>query len=118
MAEDIKVNIGSAFPLKEEKTFIVLGRNLVTGLPETIEMSSVEIREDIFGVEDIANGWNLYDQACILALAGDADGTVATLHRALATGWAHRRIFEDDDFDLLKGDPEFDEILEEVRSRL
>lgn len=45
MAEDIKINIGSAFPLKEEKTFIVRGRNLVTGLPETLELSSVEIRE-------------------------------------------------------------------------
>ena len=45
MAEEVKVNIGSAFPLKEEKTFIVRGRNLVTGLPETIELSSVEIRE-------------------------------------------------------------------------
>lgn len=45
MAEDIKVNIGSAFPLKEEKTYIVRGRNLVSGLPETIEISSVEVRE-------------------------------------------------------------------------
>jgi len=79
---------------------------------------ALEIREDIFGVEHIANGWNLYDQACILALAGDAEGTVATLHRALATGWAHRRIFEDDDFDSLKGDPEFEAILNEVRARL
>ncbi len=79
---------------------------------------ALEIREEIFGVEDIANGWNLYDQACILALSGDAEGTVATLHRALATGWAHRRIFEDDDFDSLKGDPEFEVVLEEVRSRL
>jgi len=45
MAEEVKVNIGSAFPLKEEKTYVVRGRNLVTGLPETIELSSVEIRE-------------------------------------------------------------------------
>ncbi len=34
------------------------------------------------------------------------------------TGWANHRIFEDDDFDSLKGDPEFEAILEEVRSRL
>jgi len=79
---------------------------------------ALEIREDIFGAEHIANGWNLYDQACIHALAGDAEGTIATLHRMLATGWAHRRIFEDDDFDSLKGDPEFEAILEEVRARL
>jgi non-specific serine/threonine protein kinase/serine/threonine-protein kinase len=79
---------------------------------------ALEIRERIFGEEHIANGWNLYDQACILALAGDVEETVATLQRALATGWAHRRIFEDDDFDSLKGDPEFEAILEEVRARL
>jgi non-specific serine/threonine protein kinase/serine/threonine-protein kinase len=79
---------------------------------------ALEIREDLFGVGDIATGWNLYDQACILALAGDAEGSVATLHRALTAGWAHRRIFEDDDFDSLRGDPEFEAILEEVRANL
>jgi non-specific serine/threonine protein kinase/serine/threonine-protein kinase len=79
---------------------------------------ALDIREDIFGAGDIANGWNLYDQACILALAGDVEGTVATLHRALATGWAHRRIFEDDDFESLVGNPEFEAILEEVRASL
>ena len=45
MAEQVKIKIGSAFPLKEEKTMTVRGRNLVTGLPETLELSSVEIRE-------------------------------------------------------------------------
>jgi rod shape-determining protein MreB len=45
MAERVKINIGSAFPLKEEKTTVVRGRNLVSGLPEAVEVSSVEIRE-------------------------------------------------------------------------
>ena len=45
VAEQVKWNIGSAFPLPTEKTMEVRGRNLVTGLPETIEVSSVEIRE-------------------------------------------------------------------------
>ncbi len=44
-AEKVKMNIGSAFPLEKEKTMEVRGRNLVTGLPETVEVSSVEIRE-------------------------------------------------------------------------
>lgn len=44
MAEEVKIKIGSAFPLPEEKTFMVRGRNLVSGLPETLELSSVEIR--------------------------------------------------------------------------
>ena len=47
MAERVKISIGSAFPLKEEKTTIVRGRNLVSGLPEAVEISSVEMREGL-----------------------------------------------------------------------
>jgi len=47
MAEQVKLTLGSAYPLKEEKTMTVRGRNLVSGLPESIEISSVEIREAI-----------------------------------------------------------------------
>lgn len=49
MAEQVKMQIGSAYPLPEEKTMSVRGRNLVTGLPEALEISSVEIREGISG---------------------------------------------------------------------
>ena len=45
IAEQVKWNIGSAFPLPVEKMVEVRGRNLVTGLPESIEISSVEVRE-------------------------------------------------------------------------
>ncbi len=45
MAEQVKFQIGSAFPLPTEKTMAIRGRNLVTGLPESLEISSVEIRE-------------------------------------------------------------------------
>ena len=45
MAEQAKVEIGSAFPLETEKTMSIRGRNLVTGLPEQLEISSIEIRE-------------------------------------------------------------------------
>jgi rod shape-determining protein MreB len=45
MAEEIKTTIGSAFPLAEEKTHLLRGRNLITGLPTELEVSSVEIRE-------------------------------------------------------------------------
>lgn len=47
MAERIKIEIGSAYPLPKEKTMTVRGRNLVSGLPEAIEISSIEIREAI-----------------------------------------------------------------------
>jgi rod shape-determining protein MreB len=45
MAEDIKVSIGSAYPLKEEMCMEVRGRDLVAGLPKTLTVSSEEIRE-------------------------------------------------------------------------
>ncbi|WP_322805854.1 rod shape-determining protein [Thermanaerothrix sp.] len=49
MAEQVKINIGSAYPLPTEKTMVVRGRNLINGLPESVEVSSVEIREAIAG---------------------------------------------------------------------
>jgi rod shape-determining protein MreB len=45
MAERAKIAIGSAYPLSEEMTMTLRGRNLVTGLPEAVEISSIEIRE-------------------------------------------------------------------------
>ncbi len=44
-AEDIKISIGSAFPMKEEQTIDVRGRDLVSGLPRTVRMTSSEARE-------------------------------------------------------------------------
>jgi rod shape-determining protein MreB len=45
IAEQAKIAIGSTYHLPEEKTMLMRGRNLVTGLPEAVEVSSVEIRE-------------------------------------------------------------------------
>ncbi len=49
MAERAKLALGSAFPIKDERTMTLRGRNLVSGLPEAIEVSSIEIREAISG---------------------------------------------------------------------
>ena len=49
MGEQAKIEIGSAYHLPEEKTILLRGRNLVTGLPDAVEISSVEIREAIAG---------------------------------------------------------------------
>ncbi|MFC1629789.1 rod shape-determining protein [Patescibacteria group bacterium] len=43
-AEEIKIGIGSASPLKEKRELPMRGRNLVTGLPEEISVSDEEIR--------------------------------------------------------------------------
>ena len=44
-AENIKIQIGSAYPLEEEVTMDVKGRNLLNGLPQNITIASDEIRE-------------------------------------------------------------------------
>jgi rod shape-determining protein MreB len=46
-AEDIKTQLASAWPLKEELYAEVRGRDLVTGLPKTIVVSTSELREAI-----------------------------------------------------------------------
>jgi rod shape-determining protein MreB and related proteins len=46
-AEEIKIRVGSAFPLDEELTIEVRGRDLLAGLPKTVTVSSVEVREAI-----------------------------------------------------------------------
>ena len=46
-AEEIKIQIGSAYPLVEEQYAEIRGRDLVTGLPKTIVVSTVEIRDAI-----------------------------------------------------------------------
>ncbi len=46
-AEQVKINIGSAYPLSTELEMSVKGRDLVTGLPRSIELTSEEIRDAI-----------------------------------------------------------------------
>lgn len=44
-AEEIKISIGSAYPMKDEQTIDARGRDLVSGLPRTVRMTSSEARE-------------------------------------------------------------------------
>ena len=44
-AEDIKIKIGTTYPLVEEEKMEVRGRNLVTGLPKTVTVTSSETEE-------------------------------------------------------------------------
>jgi rod shape-determining protein MreB len=49
MAERAKIVAGSAYPLDEEIKVVLRGRDLLTGLPKAVEVSSVELREGIAG---------------------------------------------------------------------
>ncbi len=44
-AEEIKMKIGSAYPMEEEMSMEVKGRDLVSGLPKTVTITSEEVRE-------------------------------------------------------------------------
>lgn len=46
-AEEIKIKIGTALPLEEEEKMVIKGRDLIMGLPKTVEITSEEIREAI-----------------------------------------------------------------------
>ncbi|SHH19662.1 rod shape-determining protein [Tepidibacter thalassicus] len=59
-AEQIKINIGAAFPRKPEVTMDVRGRNLISGLPVTIKVSSSEmleaLEESVTQIADAVHG--------------------------------------------------------------
>ncbi len=48
-AENAKIAAGSAYPLDEERRVTLRGRDLLTGLPKLVEVSSVELRDAISG---------------------------------------------------------------------
>ena len=45
MSEYVKIEIGSAYPLAEEKTLEIKGRDIVAGLPKTLTITSEEVRD-------------------------------------------------------------------------
>ncbi|MCL2337929.1 MAG: rod shape-determining protein [Firmicutes bacterium] len=47
-AEEIKIEIGTAYPLEEVETYEIRGRDLISGLPKTIEITSEEIHKALF----------------------------------------------------------------------
>ena len=49
MAEEVKIQAGSAFPLEEEESIELRGRDLATGLPKSVDVSTVELRDALSG---------------------------------------------------------------------
>ncbi|MDF1543540.1 MAG: rod shape-determining protein [bacterium] len=52
-AEEIKIQIGSAFPLDKELSLDIRGRDLVAGVPKNLKLSSVQVREALSETIDI-----------------------------------------------------------------
>ena len=44
-AEDVKITLGAALPLKEERRVLVRGRDMITNLPQTAELTSTQVYE-------------------------------------------------------------------------
>jgi len=59
-AEELKINIGCAYPRDEEKEMSVRGRNLITGLPKTMNITSSEmleaLREPVNNIAEAVHG--------------------------------------------------------------
>ncbi|MBN1521661.1 MAG: rod shape-determining protein [Candidatus Aureabacteria bacterium] len=72
MSEDIKIKIGSAYPLEEEMTMEVRGRDIVAGLPKTLTVNSEEIREAIAEpISSIVEAVRLTLERCPAELSAD-----------------------------------------------
>lgn len=90
-AEKIKMEIGQASPLHDELVMEVRGRNLVTGLPQTITLSSMEIQGTIKeSLADILGAIRVTLENCPAELSGDIveHGVVLTGGGALLNGIA------------------------------
>jgi len=72
MAERIKVEIGSAYPLEEKKTMMVKGRDLISGIPRTLVLDDAEIREALYEpISTIVNAIKVALENTPPELAGD-----------------------------------------------
>lgn len=92
-AEDIKVAAGSAFPLSEETSARVRGRDLVSGLPKTVTITSQEVRRAIEApVLQIVDVVRATLDVCPPELAGDIldNGVTLTGGGALLRGLDER----------------------------
>ena len=51
-AEEIKIQLGTAYPLSESQTMEIKGRDLVSGIPKTLFINDEEIRESLKDITD------------------------------------------------------------------
>jgi len=88
-SEEIKITMGSAYPVEEETTMEVKGRDLVAGLPKTITITSEEVREALQEpVSSIVDAIRITLERCPPELAADLvdRGMVLAGGGALLTG--------------------------------
>jgi len=79
--------------------------------------TSLEIRQEALPENHPGLITACYNLACIHAIEGHKDRALEALRMALDAGFSDDLIFDDPDFDALRGDPDFEEIAREVRRR-
>jgi rod shape-determining protein MreB len=93
MAERVKMEVGSAYPLEQEKTMMVKGRDMISGIPRTVVVNDSEIREALEDpIHSIVNALRTALEQTPPELAGDIidKGVVLTGGGSLLPGLATR----------------------------
>src|SRR5438067_13762123 len=92
-AEEIKIKIGSAYPTDKETSVEVKGRDLVAGLPKTLQITSQEVREALLEpIATIVDSVRITLERCMPVLSADSNerGLVLDGCRALLRGLGNR----------------------------
>ncbi len=93
MAERVKIEVGSAYPMEQEKTMMVKGRDMISGIPRTVMVNDSEIREALEDpIHSIVNALRLALEKTPPELAGDIidKGVVLTGGGSMLPGLATR----------------------------
>jgi rod shape-determining protein MreB len=93
MAERVKIEVGSAYPMEQAKTMMVKGRDMISGIPRTVVVNDSEIREALEDpIHAIVNALRTALENTPPELAGDIidKGVVITGGGSLLPGLATR----------------------------
>ena len=93
MAERVKIEVGSAYPLEQAKTMMVKGRDMISGIPRTVVVNDSEIREALEEpIHSIVNALRMALEDTPPELAGDIidKGVVLTGGGSMLPGLATR----------------------------
>ncbi len=72
MAERIKIEIGSAYPMEERRTLMIKGRDFISGVPKTLVIDDAEVREALLDpISAIVNAIKIALENTPPELAGD-----------------------------------------------
>jgi tetratricopeptide (TPR) repeat protein len=89
-------------------------------LEEAVRLTKecLDIENAVLGPGSHRSGWSLYNLSCITALLGRHEEAKSYFRQMLATGYWWTGIPDDPDLESLRGDPEFEEMMDRMRRRI